>query len=113
MPTRDLLGEFELYVLAALQQLGDDAYGVAVRDEIERRSGRASSAGAVYATLARLADKGYVRFELSDPLPMRGGRSRKYARLTAQGRRAFREAIGGLARMVDGLDLGWQLGGGR
>jgi PadR family transcriptional regulator, regulatory protein PadR len=102
----DLLGEFELYILAALEQLGDDAYGVTIKNEIETRSGRSTSFGAVYATLERLGAKGYVAFSISDPEPVQGGRSRKYARLTPAGRRALRESVRALDQMLAGLSLG-------
>jgi DNA-binding PadR family transcriptional regulator len=92
--------EFELYVLAALVRLGDDAYGMTVRQEIEARSGRAVSIGAVYATLERLHHKGYVTFRASDPRPMPGGRARKYIRLTPKGRRVFDDATSMLLRML-------------
>ena len=80
------LAEFELYVMAALVRLGNEAYGMTIRREIEDRSGRHVAIGAVYATVARLGAKGYVKFRISDPLPVQGGRSRKYVRLTASGR---------------------------
>jgi DNA-binding PadR family transcriptional regulator len=113
VPRGEALGEFELYVLAALEQLGDDAYGVTIRREIEERSGRPASFGAVYATLERLAAKGYVSFRISDPLPVQGGRARKYARATPAGRRALRDAVRALGRMLAGLRLGLRAGGGR
>jgi DNA-binding PadR family transcriptional regulator len=92
--------EFELYVLAALVHLGDDAYGMTVRQTIEARSGRAVSIGAVYTTLERLQDKGYVTFRVSDPRPVPGGRARKYIRLTPRGRRVFDDATAMLLRML-------------
>jgi PadR family transcriptional regulator len=103
MPKGDHLGELELYVLAALTRLGDEAYGVTVRAEIERRAGRVVSIGAIYATLGRLADKGYVAFWISDPLPQPGGRARKHARLTGAGRRALHTSTRALAGMLEGL----------
>jgi PadR family transcriptional regulator, regulatory protein PadR len=103
MPKGDTLGVLELVVLAALERLGDDAYGMTVRREIEARTGRAVSIGAVYATLDRLADKGLVAFSVSAPQPVRGGRARKHAALTPAGRRALRTTARGLARMLDGL----------
>jgi DNA-binding PadR family transcriptional regulator len=106
MPKGDFLGEFELLTLAAVERLGDDAYGVTIRDEIEQRAQRRASIGAVYATLGRLADKGYVAFWTSEPLPVRGGRARKHARATAAGRRALRDSTRALHRMLDGLELG-------
>lgn len=101
------LGELELYVLVALARLGDGAYGVTIRREIERRARRATSMGVVYATLGRLADKGYVTFQFSEPLPVRGGRSRKHALLTAAGRRALRDSVRALDGMLAGLELGF------
>ena len=64
------LAEFELYVMLAVARLGDEAYGVTVRREIEGRTGRPVSVGALYATLARLGDKGRVALEVSDPRPV-------------------------------------------
>ena len=113
MSKGDILGEFELYVLAALERLGDDAYGVTIRDEIERRTGRVASFGAVYATLERLGRKGYVTFRISEPQPVQGGRSRKHARLTPAGVRAFRNSVRALDRMLDGLDIRLRPSGGR
>jgi PadR family transcriptional regulator, regulatory protein PadR len=100
------LAEFELYVMSALSRLGDDAYGVTIRQEIEHRSGRRVAIGAVYATLARLAEKGLVAFRISDPLPIQGGRSRKYARLTPAGRRALQASTEMLVRMIPALSGG-------
>lgn len=103
--TKRLLAELELFVLAAVAQLGDDAYGVTIRDEIERRSGRQCAFGAVYATLERLAAKGFVVFRVSAPEPVQGGRARKCARLTAAGDRALRDTIGSIDDMIAGLGL--------
>ncbi|NOT09267.1 MAG: PadR family transcriptional regulator [Gemmatimonadales bacterium] len=107
------LGEFEIYVLAALERLGEEAYGVTVRGEIEERSGRMASLGAVYTTLERLAEKGFVTFWVSEPLPVPGGRSKKHARLTPAGRRALRESARALERMLGGVRLGLRGEGGR
>lgn len=97
------LAEFELYVMLAIARLGDDAYGVSIREEIEARTGRSASVGALYATLGRLGDKGLLRFEISEPRPVPGGRARKYCRLTAEGERALAHSAGMLSRMMDGL----------
>jgi PadR family transcriptional regulator PadR len=106
MPKGDFLGEFEVLILAALQRLGEDAYAVPIKREIEQRAKRPASLGAIHASLGRLADKGFVVFRVSDPLPIPGGRARKYARITAAGVRALRNSTGALARMIDGLELG-------
>ena len=86
--------------MAALAHLGEDAYGMTIRQEIESRSGRSVAIGAVYATLERLNAKGYVRFHTSDPRPMQGGRARKHACLTPLGRRTLDEATEMLLRML-------------
>jgi PadR family transcriptional regulator, regulatory protein PadR len=106
MPKGDFLGEFEVLVLAALQRLGDDAYAVTIKDDIERRARRPASLGAIHAALNRLADKGFLTFRISDPLPVPGGRSRKYSKITAAGLRALRHSTASLARMIEGLELG-------
>jgi PadR family transcriptional regulator len=103
MAKGDFVGEFELYVMLALARLGADAYGVTIRREIEARTARTIAIGAVYATLARLEEKGLVQFRVSAPQPVQGGRARKYFTLTAAGTRALRHSTAMLARMMDGL----------
>ena len=103
MPKGRFLAEFELYVMAAVARLGDDAYGLKIRQEIERRSDRHVAIGAVYATLGRLESKGFLSSRVSDPRPIPGGRSRKHIALTREGRRALDEAITMLAKMLPGL----------
>ena len=102
MPKGDFLGEFEIYVMLALAHLGPDAYGVSIRQEIERRTGREVAIGAVYATLSRLEDKGLVRYDLSAPLPVPGGRARKHFVLTADGGRSLAHSAAMLTRMLHG-----------
>lgn len=106
MAKGDYLGEFELYVLAALVRLGDNAYGMTVRVEIETRGRRPASIGSVYATLDRLAEKGYVEFVLSPPVADRDGRARKFARITPSGRKALRQSAASIARIFSGLGYG-------
>src|SRR5919106_1025879 len=96
------LGEFEIYVMLTLAHLAPQAYGVTIRQEITRRTGRDVAIGAVYATLSRLEEKGFVRHTLSDPLPVQGGRTRKYFTLTEVGERDLAHATAMLARMMRG-----------
>lgn len=96
------LGEFELYVMLAIAQLGDDAYGVTIRQQIDERTGRDVAMGAVYATLSRLEEKRLVRHSLSAPQPVQGGRARKCFVLTAEGQEALEHSTGMLARMMRG-----------
>jgi PadR family transcriptional regulator, regulatory protein PadR len=105
MPKRSLLSDFELYVMLAVAALGDDAYGVTISDRIAQRAGREPSIGAVYATLGRLSDKGYVTFARSDPEPVRGGRARKMVSLSPAGWRALRTTTESLNRMLEGVSL--------
>lgn len=105
MPDRDFLGEFEHIVVLALLRLEDRAYGVSVRQEIELRTKREVSIGAVYATLDRLKTKGYVKSYLGDPTPERGGRSKRYFRVTARGVAAVNRTQRALQNMNEGLDL--------
>jgi DNA-binding PadR family transcriptional regulator len=105
MSGRDYLGEFEHIIMLALLRLEDRAYGVTVRQEIEFRIKREVSIGAVYATLDRLEKKGYVKSHHGDPTPERGGRSKRFFRVTAKGIAAVNRAQGALQRMTEGLDL--------
>jgi DNA-binding PadR family transcriptional regulator len=86
------LGALELTVLLAVARLGDGAYGLAVRSDVSTRTRRDYSVGAIYTTLQRLEDKGLLASRSSDPLPVRGGRSRRNFTLTTAGRRALRAA---------------------
>ena len=103
------LGEFEQLILLALMRLGDEAYGVAIRDEIEREAGRKVTLGAVYTTLLRLEDKRLVTSRLGDPTPQRGGRRKKYYRPLAAGQRELAASIKALRRMTRGLTPGLEL----
>jgi PadR family transcriptional regulator, regulatory protein PadR len=102
---RDYLGEFEHIVVLALLRLADQAYGVTVRQEIESRIGREVSIGAIYATLDRLEAKGYVKSRLGEPTPERGGRSKRFFRVTADGRAAVNRTHRALQNMTEGLNL--------
>jgi PadR family transcriptional regulator PadR len=105
MSNRDYLGEFEHIVILALLRLGDRAYGVTVRQEIEARISREVSIGAIYATLDRLEEKGYVKSELGDPTPERGGRSKRFFRVSARGVAAVNRTHRALKTMTAGLDV--------
>jgi DNA-binding PadR family transcriptional regulator len=107
MPTH--LGEFEQLVLLALIRLGEDGYGVAVRDEIRQRTGRDTDFGTVYSTLARLEDKGLVTSRLGDPTPERGGRRKKHFTTSPAGRSALDRALQALRTMTRGLGPRLQL----
>ena len=105
MSGRDHLGEFEHIIILALLRLEDRAYGVTVRQEIEFRTKREVSIGAVYATLDRLERKGYVKSRRGDPTPERGGRSKRFFRVTAKGLAAADRTHRAFESMLEGLDL--------
>jgi PadR family transcriptional regulator PadR len=99
------LGEFEYLILLAVARLGETAYGVTIRATLIARADRHPSFGAIHSTLRRLEGKGLVRFSLSDPEPVRGGRAKKYVALTPLGRAALREALAAFHRMALGVTL--------
>lgn len=105
MVGRDYLGEFEHMILLAVLRLGDRAYGVTVRQEIQFRIRREVSIGAVYATLDRLETKGYAKSFQGDPTPQRGGRSKRFFRVTSEGVAAVNRTQRALQSMTEGLDL--------
>ena len=91
-----MLGEFEYLMLTAASRLGDDAYGAAIRQEIEEATGTPCSIGALYTTLDRLEHKGFIKTWMGDPTPERGGRPKRMVRVTPKGARAaasFYEAV--------------------
>lgn len=103
MAKGDYIGEFEQIVMLALLQLGDGAYGVQVRREIEERTGREATVGAVYATLDRLEEKGYVSSRVGEATAERGGRAKRIFRTEASGVHALRQSQEALRRMTQGL----------
>ena|SRR5215475_15247344 len=105
MAKRDLLGGFEHVVMLALVQLRDGAYGVTVRQEIQERTGRDVSLGAIYATLDRLEAKGYVISRVGDPTPQRGGRAKRFIKVTARGVQAMNRTQDVLRRMSERVHL--------
>jgi DNA-binding PadR family transcriptional regulator len=105
MMGRDYLGEFEHIVILAVLRLADRAYGVTVRQEIELRTNREVSIGAVYATLDRLEAKGFVKSYLGEPTPERGGRSKRFFQVMAKGVAAVNRTHRALQSMTEGLDL--------
>jgi DNA-binding PadR family transcriptional regulator len=101
MTERSYLGEFELMILLAVIHLGEQAYGVPISRELEAHRGREVSVGSVYAALERLEGKGLVASALGDPTPERGGKAKRYFRITKEGLRQVRET----RRVLTGL---WQ-----
>ena len=98
------LGEFELLVLLAILRLRDEAYGVTIRDELERQTSRATTMGAIYKTLRRLEDKRYVSTWIGDPTSERGGRRKRFYGLQPLGRDAVKQSVSDVRRLARGLE---------
>ena len=102
------LGQFEQIVLTAVLSLREDAYGVRIHSRVEELSApKSASLGAVYVTLDRLEDKGFVRSWLSEPTRERGGRSKRCYELQALGERALRESAESVYRLHAVLSQAW------
>ena len=102
------LGEFEQLILLALIRRKDEGYGVAVQEEIQKRTRRRIAFGTVYAALARLEAKGLAASRLGDPTPERGGRRKRYFTILPAGRRAVERTVQAMRRMTDGIDAAWE-----
>jgi PadR family transcriptional regulator len=97
------IGSFELLVLLALIRLGDDAYGVPIARAIGEATGKGVALGSVYAALERLEDKGLVDSALGEPTAERGGRAKRYFKVTGKGLREARETQRALQKLWRGL----------
>ncbi len=101
--SKHTLGDFEQLVLFALVRLGADAYGVSIRADIEKRTGRTVSAGALYTALDRMEQRGLVASRLGDPTPQRGGKRKRFYTLQPAGERALARAYESLRLMANGV----------
>jgi len=104
MSAFEAIGEFEHIVLLAVLRLGNEAYAVAVRDEILARVGRDVSRGSIYITLDRLETKGFLKSRLGDPTPERGGRAKRYYSLRPVALEALKESRRALVALWRGLE---------
>lgn len=82
----------EEFILLAVWRLEDEAYAVPVREQIKQATGKTWGFGALFVMLNRLEKKGLLKSHLTDPLPKRGGRSKRIYRLSSQGMKALEEA---------------------
>jgi DNA-binding PadR family transcriptional regulator len=101
-----LLGEFEYLMLAAAARLGEDAYGVTIRQAIEEATGRRCSLGALYTTLDRLETKGFITTWMGGATPSRGGRPKRMVRVTATGTHAATTFFDAVIRVSRGVAWG-------
>lgn len=95
------LGEFQELVLLIVLILEPKAYGVQIQGELRQRTGRVVSRGALHTALSRLSDKGYLRSEMAGATQARGGRRKRFYRVTTAGKEALHTA----RSLRDGL---WQ-----
>ncbi len=86
------LGEFEEIVLLSVAILADDAYGNSVKEEIKKRLGRNPSIGALHSSLGRLEEKGFLESYEGETAPERGGRRKRYYKVTKTGVRSLQQA---------------------
>src|SRR6185436_14636473 len=103
MPKTSSVGSFELMVMLALMRLKDDAYGVPISREIEAGTGREVAMGSVYAALERLESKGLVASEIGEPTAERGGRAKRYFRVTPKGLKEVRSTQRALTTLWSGV----------
>jgi DNA-binding PadR family transcriptional regulator len=97
------IGDFEQLILFALVRLGADAYGASIRTDIETRTGRTISAGALYTALDRMEARGLVASRLGDPTPERGGKRKRLYTVQPAGERALARVYESLRLMAGGI----------
>jgi DNA-binding PadR family transcriptional regulator len=101
----DTLGEFEQVVLMAILRLGEAAYGVSIRQEITACTQREPSPGALYTTLDRLEERGFVTSRFGDPTPQRGGRAKRFFQVTPQGIASIARVQRDYQKLLRGIQL--------
>jgi PadR family transcriptional regulator len=99
-----MIGGLEQMVLLATLRLGDEAYAVSIRREIEARSGKHVARGALYTVLERLEEKGYLSSRLGAPTAARGGRPKRFYKVTPSGVRALKGSREAIVRLWQGLE---------
>lgn len=104
-----MLGEFEYILIAAAARLGDAAYGAAIREEIERLTGRRCAIGALYTTVDRLEQKGFLKTWMGEATAERGGRAKRMIRVTPQGVREARDFYEAMLRVSRGVSWAEEL----
>ncbi len=93
MNARNNLGEFEEIVMLTIGVLGENAYGLAIKTEIEKRLDRPVSMGALHTGLYRLEEKGYLVSQLGEATKVRGGKPKRFFKVTASGQRILKETM--------------------
>lgn len=99
-----LLGGFESLLLLVILRLDDRAYGVAIRQELLEQAEKDVAIGAIYTGLDRLEQKEFVESWTGEPTPERGGRAKKFYRVTAKGKEALIQTRRAIERLSSGLE---------
>jgi DNA-binding PadR family transcriptional regulator len=97
--TRETLGQLEQLLMLAVARLGDEAYGAEIQKMLEETAGRKATIATIYVTLVRLEKKGYVLSRREGSTPVRGGKAKRYFRLTPKGIEALKDARATLEKM--------------
>ena len=106
MTKRNNLWEFEEIVMLTIGVLGEEAYGLAIKMEIEKRLERSVSMGALHTGLYRLEEKGYLESRLGEATKVRGGKPKRFFRVTASGQRVLKEAMEGRQKLWKDIPAG-------
>jgi DNA-binding PadR family transcriptional regulator len=101
------LTDFELMILLAILRVKDDAYGVPIAREIEHTGGRSVLLGAIYTALDRLEENGLVTSSYGDPTPERGGRAKRFFKVTLKGVKAVKDTQRALTALWSGIPELW------
>jgi len=99
------LGEFEQMVLLTVARLEDQAYGIAIMEELHARTGMEAAVASVYAALDRLERRGLVASTVGEPTAERGGRAKRYFALVPAGAAALRRSRSALAALWEDVEL--------
>lgn len=100
------IGEFEELVLLAIQNQGENAYGVTIREALEEATSRSITIGSLYTTLSRLEEKGLVESWVGEPTAERGGRAKKHYRLKGSAQSLLKQVQDGRQRLMISSPLG-------
>jgi len=106
----DTLGQFEQIVLAAVMSLRDNAYGVTIHAKVSEMAEKDVNMGAVYVSLERLQEKGFISSSLSDPTPERGGKAKRFFTVERDGALALKESVETSQRVAEAFNESWNLG---
>ena len=104
--SRRSLGEFEEVVMLTIGVLGENAYGLAIKSEIESRLKRSVGMGALHTGLYRLEEKGYLKSRLGEATKVRGGKPKRFFQVTGKGQKALKEMMEGRQKLWNDIREG-------